>query len=72
MKQLSRRAVIRAASPGTGAPDPMMGDATAADISTSMDLFTRHAELDRAVHRDRVLAGGHARDDGRAHGGRTG
>lgn len=82
MKQLSRRAAIRAAAAGGGLlglglgagyalrgwpaaahrpgpaagnpPDagtqaPMMGYATAADMSTYMDLFGRHTELRRTV-----------------------
>ncbi len=39
-----------AAFPGAGAQGSMMGDATAADISTYMDLFARHSELRRTVH----------------------
>jgi hypothetical protein len=35
------------ASPGMQAP--MMGNATAADMSTYMDLFSRHTELHRTV-----------------------
>src|SRR5260370_25015542 len=82
MRQLSRRAAIRAAAAGGGllgfglaagyalrdrsasahypapaAGDPsnagtqtsMMGDATPADMSTYMDLFSRHTELHRTV-----------------------
>jgi len=80
MRQLSRRAAIRAAAgglvglglaagyalrgrpasarrpapgasgqPGIGTQSPMMGDVTAADMSTYMDLFSRHTELHRTV-----------------------
>lgn len=45
----ARRPVPPAASPGAGELGTMMGDATAADMSTYMDLFNRHAELRRTV-----------------------
>ena len=51
----ARRPAPTAASPGAGAESPMMGGATAADTSTYMDLFARHAELRRTVH---VVPGG--------------
>ncbi len=43
------RAAPAAAPPDAGARDTMMGNATAADISTYTDLFSRHAELGRTV-----------------------
>lgn len=45
----ARRPVPPTASPGADEQGTMMGDATAADMSTYMDLFSRHAELRRTV-----------------------